>query len=42
MTAIGCIYFMISDFAGVFLSHSANEFIYLSFAEYYKQTTLEL
>jgi hypothetical protein len=42
MTAIGCIYFMISDFAGAFLSHSANEIIYLSFAEYYKQTTLEL
>jgi len=33
---------MISDFAGVFLSHSANEFIYLNFAKYYKQTTLEL
>jgi len=33
---------MISDFAGVFLSQSANEIIYLSFAEYYKQTTLEL
>jgi len=33
---------MIFDFAGIFLSHSANEFIYLSFAEYYKQKTLEL
>ena len=42
MTAIGCIYFMIYDFAGVFLSHLANEIIYLSFAEDYKQTTLEL